>query len=48
MKQVMKHNSGNEQAQHLILKIRLAVATGRTELLPELNSEMRTLLKYNR
>ena len=40
MKQALKHNSGNEQAQHLILKIRLAVATGHTEMLPELNTDL--------
>ena len=40
MLQAVKHNSGNEQAQHLILKIRLAVATGHLEMLPELNSKL--------
>ena len=44
MKQALKHNSGNEQAQHLILKIRLAVATGHTEMLPELNSKIKTII----
>ena len=44
MKQALKRNSGNEQAQHLILKIRLAVATGHLEMLPELNSKLKSIL----
>lgn len=31
----------DEQAQHLILKIRLAVATGRVDMLPELNANLK-------
>ena len=30
----------DEQAQHLILKIRLAIATGHTEMLSKLNSDL--------
>ena len=35
----------DEQAQHLILKIRLAVATGRVDMLPELNANLKLYIK---
>jgi len=47
MKQALKHNSDNEQAQHLILKIRLAVTTGRLEMLPDLNSKIKAIINNN-
>lgn len=37
MKKTMVYKA-DEKVQHLILKIRIAVATGHMELLPELNS----------
>ena len=44
MKQAIKKNSNNELAQDLIIKIRLAVAMGHLEMLPELNSKLIQLL----
>ena len=40
MKRAIKQNSNNELAQDLIIKIRLAVAMGHLEMLPELNSKL--------